>query len=774
MNTKLKDKLYNITFVLHDLTNKPIRNLPYEIKNGKKLVKKGTTNVQGEITLKYIGGNTLTVFVHKDIDQTMKKIGEIHTPSKNIKVKLISPKMKFDVTLLPHDKQGKYWRGTYKVKNGDTLSKIAKQHHTTVSALLALNPNIKSPDKIYLNEKIDIIEGNEDAILKLDENTTIRVPPTKSTGTVAIDRKNKSLGMNPSSNNAKSKTVDQKIEQPKQKAIESKDKQPVTSSPRIATQTKAPMPPSSQKIEVQQEHNENKKPIAVASLNGCVCKDYDLIWGAKVNCTFRKKVVEISKELWGEAKKIEKANMLMAVFAWESGETFAVDVPNINNSGATGLIQIMPKTYTSLTKKKPTLISTSKYHGKSLTHIKELAQMTQVQYLDLVKQYFLPLKGKDVSFIDFYLQVLFPASAERGEHTVFAKNKELLDVRDHMDKRVDKFAKNNMDGWYIDASGKLHKDGKKDGKVMKSEIAAAVEHYQTDGLSYKSDYKDHKGSITATSTTQVTDYQKSKQQGAAEKSECNDGCSIKPTSKNTKKRIIVLDPGHGILGNNANVGTQIRLLELKTSFGNSNFKVGQKYSWQDLPDEIIQNAHKYFKFIENKDPNCPTEAEYVFNRAVDLKKMLEELGHTVILTRDKKETISYTSIPNISACKELKILSTSPINFRNEIANKAKADYFISLHCDGLENLTSNYAVMCYIDENGRKLADKVIGKYTQIKGTSKSRPDLGVLKNKAKNKLLIELGFMTTPSHMKILIKNHSTIVNDIYSAISEHINEN
>ncbi|WP_213071516.1 hypothetical protein [Acinetobacter wuhouensis] len=119
MNTALKDKLYNITFTLHDLTHKPIPNLYYEIKNGKELVKKGNTNGQGEISLKYVGGNTLTVFVRKDIDKTMKKIGEIHTPSKNIKVKLISPKMKFDVTLLPHQEQGKYWRGTYKVKSGD-------------------------------------------------------------------------------------------------------------------------------------------------------------------------------------------------------------------------------------------------------------------------------------------------------------------------------------------------------------------------------------------------------------------------------------------------------------------------------------------------------------------------------------------------------------------------------------------------------------------------------------------------------------------------------
>lgn len=185
----------------------------------------------------------------------------------------------------------------------------------------------------------------------------------------------------------------------------------------------------------------------------CVCKDYDLIWGAKVNCAFREKVVDISKDLWGESKKIEKANMLMAVFAWESDGTFATDVPNRWDSGATGLIQIMPDTYKSLTQKQPTLVKTSKYFDKNLTVIEELATLTELQYLDIVKQYFLPLKEKEVEFIDFYLQVLFPASAGRKEHTVFAQTKDLLDVTDHQDLRVDKFERNNMDGFYLDKEG---------------------------------------------------------------------------------------------------------------------------------------------------------------------------------------------------------------------------------------------------------------------------------------------------------------------------------
>ena len=122
--------------------------------------------------------------------------------------------MKFDVTLLPHQKQGKYWRGTYKVKSGDTLSKIAKEHHTTISALLALNPNIKSPHEIYQNENIDIVEGNADAIIKLDENMTVKVPPHKKTGTVSIDRKSKSTSITPQTDTT-NKTAEPKVGQTK-------------------------------------------------------------------------------------------------------------------------------------------------------------------------------------------------------------------------------------------------------------------------------------------------------------------------------------------------------------------------------------------------------------------------------------------------------------------------------------------------------------------------------------------------------------------------------
>ena len=45
---------------------------------------------------------------------------------------------------------------TYKVKKGDTLSKIAKAHKVTLKKLIAANPQIKNPDLIYPNQIINI------------------------------------------------------------------------------------------------------------------------------------------------------------------------------------------------------------------------------------------------------------------------------------------------------------------------------------------------------------------------------------------------------------------------------------------------------------------------------------------------------------------------------------------------------------------------------------------------------------------------------------------
>jgi LysM repeat protein len=49
--------------------------------------------------------------------------------------------------------------GTYVVKAGDTLGKIASKSGTTLSALLAVNPQIKNPSLIYVGQVINLPAG---------------------------------------------------------------------------------------------------------------------------------------------------------------------------------------------------------------------------------------------------------------------------------------------------------------------------------------------------------------------------------------------------------------------------------------------------------------------------------------------------------------------------------------------------------------------------------------------------------------------------------------
>ena len=220
-------------------------------------------------------------------------------------------------------------------------------------------------------------------------------------------------------------------------------------------------------------------PKDIITTNGaCICKVHNLIWGKKFNCDERLKIIEICQNLWPN-NYLETANNLMAVFAWESGEKFETGAPNKRNSGGTGLIQIMPDTYKGLTGKQPIFENVHNYwdDGKTLRRIKQLADMTVLEYLDIVEKYFKPIKNKDLEFIDFYLQVLFPASSGLPEHVVFAKSSADLDLpnetKTRKEERVAKFSRNNMD-----------KNG--DDIVMKSEIAQSIKHFLTDGEDYKS------------------------------------------------------------------------------------------------------------------------------------------------------------------------------------------------------------------------------------------------------------------------------------------------
>ncbi|MGD8595306.1 MAG: transglycosylase SLT domain-containing protein [Gammaproteobacteria bacterium] len=122
-------------------------------------------------------------------------------------------------------------------------------------------------------------------------------------------------------------------------------------------------------------------------------------WGAKVSTAFKNKVVQISNELG------ITPDFLMACMAFETGETFSPSIKNAAGSGATGLIQFMPRTAKALG-----------------TTVESLSSMTDVQQLDYVKKYFLPQKGKLKTLEDVYLAILYPAAIGTDvDSTLFEK-----------------------------------------------------------------------------------------------------------------------------------------------------------------------------------------------------------------------------------------------------------------------------------------------------------------------------------------------------------------
>ncbi|MGP9712872.1 LysM peptidoglycan-binding domain-containing protein, partial [Psychrobacter sp. AOP29-E1-7] len=301
--------------------------------------------------------------------------------------------------------------GSYTVKNGDTLSGIARKHGVNTNDLARAN-GLKITDIIHPGDKLKILTGGATS-----SSTSSSSQPSKPDIPVNVTTK------------------------------------PSNSS--------------------------DGTPKDITTTNGsCICKAHDLIWGKKFNCDERLKVIEICQNLWPN-NYLKTANNLMAIFSWESGEKFETGTPNKRNSGGTGLIQIMPSTYKNLTGKEPIFETVYNYWGlgKNLRRVKQLADMTVLEYLDIVEKYFEPIKNKDLEFIDFYLQVIFPASSGLPEHVVFAKDYNDLDLPNEKEgrkkERVEKFSRNNM-------------DKNNDDIVMKSEIAQSIKHYLVDGEDYKS------------------------------------------------------------------------------------------------------------------------------------------------------------------------------------------------------------------------------------------------------------------------------------------------
>lgn len=145
---------------------------------------------------------------------------------------------------------------------------------------------------------------------------------------------------------------------------------------------------------------------SVANNGTCVCKEYELIWGNKVSCEFRKKVVEIAKRLGKDP------NLLMAAMALETNRTF---LPTAGKGTSyVGLIQFGDDAAESVGTTRDALL-----------------KMAALEQLDYVEKYLSKKKDKLVTLTDFYLSILMPVDVGKGsspDHIVF-DNEYLLEYK---------------------------------------------------------------------------------------------------------------------------------------------------------------------------------------------------------------------------------------------------------------------------------------------------------------------------------------------------------
>ncbi len=110
---------------------------------------------------------------------------------------------------------------------------------------------------------------------------------------------------------------------------------------------------------------------------------------------FQKKLTEVAARLGANPQDLIK------VMHFETGGTFSPSVVNKAGSGATGLIQFLPTTATSLG-----------------TTTAALARMSPEDQLDYVEKYLAPYKGRISNLQDLYMAVLYPDAIGKGQNYI--------------------------------------------------------------------------------------------------------------------------------------------------------------------------------------------------------------------------------------------------------------------------------------------------------------------------------------------------------------------
>jgi N-acetylmuramoyl-L-alanine amidase len=221
-----------------------------------------------------------------------------------------------------------------------------------------------------------------------------------------------------------------------------------------------------------------------------------------------------------------------------------------------------------------------------------------------------------------------------------------------------------------------------------------------------------------------------------------------------KNPVIVIDPGHGYTKGNTGAVSWIYTYKTKGSDGKevldiSKKVVSEKAGIMNLPQYVIDEPVKWILSVKEDPLN--SERFLVYDVAIQLKNILDKKGYITFITRARGPIVGSDD----GASRKLRI----------DIAKNNKADYFLSLHADGLDGFNSSGSHVIYPSKDfveSKELATDIFSSYSVVSVESQS-PKIDIrglqvlsqIENTTKRKILIELGFVTTPKDAKALFSN-------------------
>jgi len=255
--------------------------------------------------------------------------------------------------------------------------------------------------------------------------------------------------------------------------------------------------------------------------------------------------------------------------------------------------------------------------------------------------------------------------------------------------------------------------------------------------------------------------------------------------RDTRKKeeiTIVIDAGHGHSKGNTGAAA-ITKYKHKVKDAKGKVKLNDKKEpiivWSkttDTPEYVLDDLKKPEAsrkwVIKYKQDSTKTERVAVFNVAEELEKLLKAEGYNVLMTRT--EALVKTGADN----------SADRIK-RNKFASDNKADYFLSIHADGLSDYRKKGSHVIYrpsgdseYDKNQKEFATDVFSKYTVVKSKGvKSRTNLAVLspsQNKTPRKALVEIGYVSNEDEYNVLISEYKKIAEQLKDGFLVNIDKN